>query len=215
MKYKNIVFDLGGVIVDLKTRESVQKFVAMGMDMPEDLASGKTVNGTSEGGEFLKLIHAVDLGEINGDEFIEIVKSKCNPGTTSEQILEAYCTLIHMPESRVKLLLQLRKRFKVYLLSNVGDLHWKAACDASEAVGVTFSDCFDDMILSYKLHLAKPDPAIFQALIERTGIVPQETLYIDDLQANIDAGIKAGLAGYKIEPNRLEDYLEDLEKILD
>ena len=69
---------------------------------------------------------------------------------------------------------------------------------------------FHQMFLSYKLHMVKPDAQIFQHLISETGIVPQETLYIDDLPDNIEAGKAVGLVTQKIDPNTLDQTLPKL-----
>lgn len=209
---KNIFFDLGGVIFNLNTRLSLRKFAELGMPIPQDILSANApFNASATGHPIFQLIHKVDLGEILGPEFIEIVRSQCREGVTAEQILEAYNGLIDVPVSRLQLLERLHRQYRLYLVSNIGDLHWEAACQMASNLGYPLPQLFDHCFLSYEMHLAKPDPAYFEYAIRVSGVNPAETLYIDDSQKNIEVGKAAGLMAYKIEANTLEEHVRKLK----
>ena len=188
--FKNIFFDLGGVLFNLNTRAAFRAFKALGMGIPDEIiADNQPLNGMPEGQEIVRLIHSM-----------EIVKRECRPGTTEAEILHAYNGMIEVPVTRLELLKRLRSKYKVYLLSNIGDLHWEAARNMAAAVGYPMEECFDHCFCSFEMGVAKPD-------IAESGVVPEETLYIDDFDANIEAGRRAGLLAYKIVGNTLEQHV--------
>lgn len=211
MAIRNIFFDLGGVLFNLNTRLALRRFAELGMPIPTDILSdNKPFNASPDGHPIFRLIHKMDVGEIHGPEFLQIVKSQCREEVTEEQILEAYNGLIDVPLSRLQLLEHLREHYRLYLVSNIGDLHWQAACDMAETLGFCLPDLFERCFLSYQMHLAKPDPAYFEYAIRESGVIPGETLYIDDSPKNISIGQQAGLQAFLIEPNTLEEHVSSL-----
>lgn len=189
---KNIIFDLGGVIVDLDIERITKSFARLGMT-PDKL-------------NVHALMHQMDLGKMNEQGFIDTLLPQCLPGTTPQQLVDAYNNILRLPPHRLELVSQLRKSYNTILLSNLGDIHWREIQRLSLAHEIRFEDCFNHLFLSFQLHMTKPDPRIFQYVIKQTGIIPSETLYIDDLEANIDTGTAAGLVACKVEMNRLEDF---------
>ncbi|MBQ7570755.1 MAG: HAD family phosphatase [Bacteroidaceae bacterium] len=208
--YKNIVFDLGGVVVDLDIPSSIQAFAKLGI-----VPQGVTLEELSRGGipkdwEMREMMHAMDVGEMSADEFVALMLKAARPGTTRQNIVDAFNSIIRLPRHRLEWLKQLRRNHRVYLLSNIGELHWTETCRLAHEAGTDVEECFDEVFLSYRLRMAKPDPRIFQHLIEATGIVPEETLYIDDLPDNIRAGQAAGLRAHKIDCNALDEEIGNL-----
>ena len=209
-EYKNIVFDLGGVVVDLDIPSSIQAFAKLGI-----VPQGVTLEELSRGGipkdwEMRQLMHAMDIGDMQADEFVRTVKAQALPGTTDEAIRKAFNRIIVLPRVRLEWLLKLRQRYNVFLLSNIGEIHWEETQRQAAALGIPIEDCFQRLFLSYRLRMVKPDPGIFRHLIDTTGIRPQETLYIDDLPDNIEAGKQVGLVGHKIDCNSLTRELPKL-----
>ncbi|NPD80892.1 HAD family phosphatase [Prevotella sp. PINT] len=229
---KVVIFDLGGVIANLKTKESFMKFAEMGLPLPKEmLTNDGPLNGIPSEIPLLDYIHKMDKGEMTGKEFLHAVQQQCNPGTSYEQLLHAYNDLIEVPVNRLAFLKELRKRqlpsstqdnhtqtcdennhgsqsLQVFLLSNIGDLHWEAFKEICAGLGMPAEECFDRMYCSYQLGMAKPDPRIFRHLIEDSGINPAEALYIDDFTANIEAGKAAGLQTLHIDANTLDEHID-------
>lgn len=212
---ETIIFDLGGVIADLKTKEAFRAFAEKGMPIPRSLYDHSGVlNGVPSDIPMLSMIHRMDVGEITGHEFLTTVQSQCNPGTTYEELLHAYNDLIEVPRHRLEMLCELRETHKVFLLSNIGDLHWEKFREVCSESGISVDDCFDRMYLSYQLKMAKPDPRIFEYLISDSDIDPHTAIYIDDFIDNIRAGEAVGLNTFHIEGNTLDDRIADLMKLI-
>ncbi|MBQ9092664.1 MAG: HAD family phosphatase [Prevotella sp.] len=237
---KVVIFDLGGVIADLKTKEAFMQFAEMGLPLPKELLTKDgPLNGIPSEIPLLDYIHKMDKGEITGKEFLQKVQSMCRPGTEYGQLLHAYNGLIEVPENRLAFLKELRGKalpschkekdsenqdtgkhdcndgkLQVFLLSNIGDLHWEAFKNICTGLGMPIEDCFDRMYCSYQLGMAKPDPLIFKHLIEDSGITPGEALYIDDFSANIEAGKAAGLQTLHIDANTLDEHMDEIRKML-
>ena len=204
MKIKNIVFDLGGVIVDLDIAPALKTFARTGL-MPANASLEQiSKQGFPKDWPLSGLIHRMDCGELDTPTFFSILRQQCGTQASDEQLSEAFNSIIKMRKNRLEWLVKLREHYRLFLLSNVSDLHWKETCRQAAEFGIPMEQCFDRMFLSYRLRMTKPDPRIYELMIRETGIDPAETLYIDDLPDNIEAGRKAGLQGHKITSNALE-----------
>lgn len=205
---KNIVFDLGGVIADLDIRGMLERFVALGWKpqagvaaFPREGDEMRMIRNLADLGPIAELISKMDRGDISGLDFARLILRDCAPDTTLEQVVDTYNSLIVIPRERIEWIASLRQQYRILLLSNIGDLHWAYFQKECARQGVPVSEMFDDIYVSYQLHMAKPEPAIFEHLIEDSGITPAETLYIDDSPANIQMGASYGLQTCLIEPN--------------
>ena len=204
--YKNLLFDLGGVILDLKREDCVRAFEALGMIDAENV-----FGEYSQTGAFL----ALEEGAISVDEFHEEVKKMLPDGVTDEQIDEAFGRfLVGIPIARLKELEKLRKLYKVYLLSNTNPIHINGRIKTYFGVdGKTIADYFDGLVLSYEAKSAKPNAKIFEYAISHLGISPQETLFLDDSQKNLDSASKLGFGVAIVNPG--EEFVEVLRKYIE
>lgn len=207
-KFKNIFFDLGGVLFNIDLPRTLKALAELGVAVPVSADDGQPLRGLPVGDHLIfQLISRVDMGEVRREQFLEIMHTMCRPDVTDEQIIEAYCTMITVPVSRLALMKRLRERYNVYLLSNIGDVHWDYVLRTTRELGYPMDECFDHCFCSFQLGVSKPNPAIFQRVIEGSGVVPGESLYIDDFDDNIVAGKAAGLLAYKIDGNTLEQHV--------
>lgn len=207
-KFKNIFFDLGGVLFNIDLPRTLKALAELGVAVPVSADDGQPLRGLPVGDHpIFQLISRVDMGEVRREQFLEIMHTMCRPDVTDEQIIEAYCTMITVPVSRLALMKRLRERYNVYLLSNIGDVHWDYVLRTTRELGYPMDECFDHCFCSFQLGVSKPNPAIFQRVIEGSGVVPGESLYIDDFDDNIVAGKAAGLLAYKIDGNTLEQHV--------
>ena len=102
-------------------------------------------------------------------------------------------------------LLELRKKYVVYLLSNTNEIHWQWSClHAFRYKAFRAEDFFEHIYLSYEMKMAKPDADIFQKVLDETGILPNETLFIDDSEANCRTAEALGISTYT--PKAHEDW---------
>ncbi len=195
---KNIIFDLGGVVIDLDRQCCVDSFTRIGFPQADNLIS------CYHPAEFF---NQLERGQISLEEWCEIIRSQSdNKEMTNESICAAYGDiLVEIPIYKLRLIESLRKRgFKVYALSNINPAVMGKIKKMFAADGKEMEEYFDKMYLSYEMKSLKPDPEIFEMLIKDSGIVPEETLYIDDSEHNIVAGKEFGLQVYLAEA--FEDY---------
>ena len=193
---KNVIFDLGGIIVDLDIERITKSFARLGLT-PDKL-------------DVHALMHEMDLGNMNEQGFIDTLLPKCLPGTTGRDLVDAYNSILRLPRHRLERIAELHKTHRTFLLSNLGDIHWCEMQRLSAECGIQFESLFNKLFLSFQLRMTKPDERIFRHLINETGINPDETLYIDDLEANIAAGAKVGLITRLVDMNRLDDVWDDI-----
>lgn len=196
-KYKNIIFDLGGVIVNYDIEADTRALHAAGLP---------TYSECCDHPEISKIMNDFLNGLTPWEEYKVQIQPYCIPNISDEVLLAAMDDVMgEIPLSRLEQIIELRKSHRVYLLSNICEYTWKRTVVKLQQLGYAPDDLFDQVFLSYEMQLAKPDTSIYQAVIEATGIVPEETLFIEDTQANLDAAKTLGIQGIKVAMNRLED----------
>lgn len=187
---KQVIFDLGGVIVDLEMERVRECFRQIGMPRMAALMDPCYPAEVNE---------RMERGEITWEEACDEMRRIDNrPDVTNEQIEWVYREFLARVDShKIELIEQLRARgLKLYILSNTNRVAFDAVRRHFAAAGRKIEDCFDGIFLSYEMKLLKPAPEIFQEVIRRTGITPEETLFIDDGARNADAGHAAGFQVY-------------------
>lgn len=192
-KIKNLLFDLGGVIMDIKRENCVAAFEAMGMSGANDL-----LGEYSQKGAFLEL----EEGRITPAEFRTEIRRHISGIVDDCDIDAAFCKfLLGIPPHRLNALDKLRKKYKIYLLSNTNPIMIESDIKRHFRVcGKEMADYFDGMVLSYKAKAIKPDPAIFEYAINHLCIEPGETVFFDDSRRNLDASEAFGFKTALVEP---------------
>ncbi len=191
MNYKNIIFDLGNVLVKLDEDATMQAFENLGMGRYKHLR---------ENPEALKLFQAMGIGMISNQDFFNAFRRIVNPNATDKQITDATnAMLITIPDVKKQKLMDLRKAgYRTFLLSNTIDLHWRYCKDELFPMdNFTVDDYFEHTFTSQKMHMKKPDDEIFQTVIQETGIKPNETIFIDDLEVNCNAAERNGIHAFQ------------------
>ena len=202
---KNYIFDLGGVLLDIRMKNAYERFVALGLP-PAELEPG---------GSVYKLMENYQLGYVTSAEFCEQVASKCVSSsnarcaalpTTPRDIEEAWNSIcLGIADRKLQALRKLRKTegvASVSLLSNTNELHWEYCCkNWFNANGNKLEDFFDKIFLSQDLHLQKPDPEIFNTAIRELGATPAETIFLDDCAANTAVAASCGLKTLTVTPD--------------
>lgn len=203
---KNLVFDMGGVLVDLDRQAAINAFCEMGF--PE---AASLLDPYLQRGVFLQM----ECGEITAAQFRQYIRSRITPprDVADSEIDGALCKfLVGLPEYKLSLIDRLHKRFKIYMLSNNNPI----ACDFVERTmftqqGHTIDYYFDDLFLSHRMKMLKPNEDIFREMERLSGIVPQESLFIDDAPANIETARRLGYQTYLAGEN--EDFSHLFENI--
>ena len=193
---RNILFDLAGVLLNLNIERDTEALLSVGL--PD-------FDGCIERREIAKPISRYLYGLIDKPTFLKAIRPFCFPEATDAEILASMdAVLDDIPPSRLATLVELRKRYKVYLLSNLYDTAWDYTQDQIRKAGYTVEQCFDQVFLSYEMQLAKPDPQIYKEVMKATGIKPEETLYFDDSRDNIESARQLGFQACLVPMNKLE-----------
>lgn len=194
-KIRNIIFDLGGVIADLDHQRCSAAFGKLGL---------KNVDAVLSHPKVIDRMNALELGEINRQAFCEAFRQISGSVSTDEEIVSAWNSFIAgIPDERKVRLLALRKSYRLFLLSNTNDMHWDYCVHELfpyEQFGV--EDYFEQVFLSFKMHLSKPSEQIFREVLQQAAIVPGQTLFIDDLAENCAAAERVGIKTFRnMHPN--------------
>ncbi|HBN63822.1 MULTISPECIES: HAD family phosphatase [Duncaniella] len=203
---KNLLFDLGGVIMDLDRDHCVRAFERLGMKDADDFLG---VYGQK--GAFL----ALESGKIDADEFHRQVRPMIDrPEVSDEEIDNAFNEfLVGIPVARLEALRALRKDYKIYLLSNTNPIMINSRiAEEFRKEGFEMADYFDGIFTSYEAGCCKPGKEIFDYTEREGHIKPDETLFFDDSQANVDAARSYGFNAVLVKPgdefkNLLDEFL--------
>lgn len=201
-EYTTIIFDLGGVIINLKKQNCIDAFKALGYDSVD-----KMLSEYRQDGEFL----ALEEGRVSPEEWRNIVRRSISSPVTDEQIDAAFnAFLVDIPVEKLRMLRALKTKYRIAMLSNTNKVMFESKIpELFKIEGLTIEDYFDDFFLSYKMGMSKPSPEIFIKVAEELGIEPNEALFIDDSQANVDAAAKLGFQTMCVEP-----YADFSDKLL-
>ena len=176
---KNIIFDLGGVLVGFDRQRSIDAFERIGCGKVADYIRDHRTED---------LFYRIELGEISTHDFCEEVRQMTATNADDEAIIEAWNVLLTpVTGKRLQRLRELREKgVRLFLLSNTNDMHWQYC-------GHQLNGCFERVFLSYEMRLAKPDTAIFAEVLRQADIDAHDTLFIDDNADNIAAAASLGI----------------------
>lgn len=182
---RNLLFDLGGVIMDIKRENCVAAFEQLGFADVD-----RYLNDYEQRGFF----RDIEAGQITPEQFYAEVHEHVPASVTDAQIAEAFNKfLVGIPENRLYLLRRLREHHRVYMLSNTNPIMWEGKIRSEFAkLGHDVSYYFDGTVTSFEAGVCKPDPRIFEFTVKKLGINPADTLFFDDSQANCDAAAALG-----------------------
>lgn len=203
---KNLLFDLGGVIMDIRRENCVEAFEKLGLVDADSLLGEYSQAGVFAG---------IENGSLTPDEFHRQIRDIIGRDVTDRQIDEAFQKfLIGIPEHRLDELEELHKKYNIYMLSNTNPIMWAGEISRNfRKRGHDVDYYFDGIVRSYEAKAMKPDPAIFQFVIDRLGIDPTETLFFDDSQRNLDAAAEFGFKTALVKPGEeFAELMNALEK---
>ncbi len=190
---KNIVFDFGGVIIDIDFWLSINAFIKLGANNFEEVYSQSQQSGVFD---------ELDKGNISIDEFCEALKKYLPENVSKPQIIEAWnAILIGIPEPRIRLLENIRKNYRIFLLSNTNVIHYPEYInELKEKYGYKdLSPLFEKVYLSFEVKMRKPDVAFFQLVLDENNLNPEETLFIDDLEQNLPPAQALGMKTFWLQ----------------
>ena len=184
---KHIIFDLGGVLLNINPDLTLQALENLGIpDFKE------TYQKLQEQSVFDDL----ETGHLTTPDFLEAVKTTAAVSLRDEDIIAAWnILLLDFPLRRLQILQQLQLYYDLVLLSNTNEIH-EAAFNKilHQSHGIpNIGVFFDKVYYSHKLGMRKPNPSIFERVLNDCGFTPQHTLFIDDSAANIAAADALGI----------------------
>ena len=197
---ETLVFDYGGVIVNIDDASVVKAMNSLGVTTFKRLIHFRKIK---------RLIYQYINGLVAEAVTLKEMLSLCREGTSTEDIetlLEELCG--NLPVKRLEALVKLRKRYKVYLLSNINDTLWQKSVSLMKQLGYSTDDLFDEVFLSYAMRKEKPSVEIYEEMTQQTGLNPATTLYFDDRSENAKAGRKFGFQSVLVKTNHLEEHPE-------
>lgn len=190
---KNIIFDLGQVLLDLDKKRCLDAFSKVGFT-----TAGKLL----EQNERNQFFGAYECGDITSAEFRNAVRNMCTTACSDDEIDAIWNSmLVTISKEKLQFLIELRKSYQVCLLSNTNEIHWDyIVTHFFEQQGIKPEACFDHIFLSYKMEEKKPSPAIYQKALKTGDMKPEETLFIDDLKENCQAAAALGIQTIHLTP---------------
>lgn len=203
MEIKNIIFDFGGVILDIDPQLTFNEFINLGFKNPEKLM----------GPEFMEDLAAkFERGILTPEVFRTKLREFLQIDATDQQIDDAWNALLFdIPSERIEVIKQVKKHYPIFLLSNSNEIHYELFVrDLQLRFGYNeFDDLFDKAYFSFDLHLSKPNPEIYEFVINQHELDPSETLFIDDREDNIETAQKLGFKTYLLQkPERVRDLFD-------
>ena len=195
MSVKNIIFDLGGVILNIDLRKTQDAFKAIGV---------KNIDEVFRMGHIDSFFKSYETGAIDDAAFIASVQNLAGIKLAPEIVIEAWnALLIGFPPERINFLKKIRSKYRLFLLSNTSALHHIRFHEIfKQEFGGSLDDLFEKAYYSHIIKLHKPDTASYQLIIDENQLDPGETLFIDDSAANVEGAERAGLKGIYLEPGK-------------
>lgn len=202
---KNIVFDLGDVIINIDVPRTAQSFATL---------SGREAAEVFRLFEEGKLFRQFETGELDANGFRSYVRQLLNNTTwTDAEVDKAWNSLLlDIPANRIELLQRLKKNYRLFLLSNTSSIHIEAVNQILHvASGVErLDDLFEKLFFSYEMGVMKPHTDIYERVLKEADIRADETLFLDDNADNIRAARALGIQTIHVQkPLTILDYLKD------
>jgi putative hydrolase of the HAD superfamily len=191
---KHIIFDLGGVILNINYQLTYNAFQDLGVKDFTSLYNQYTLNS---------LFGDLETGRIEKGEFLTEMQKHTPEGTTDQQIIDAWnAMLLDFPVRRLQILQQLRQHYGLYLLSNTNAIHHEAFNSIlQQSRGIpSLNEFFDKAYYSHVMGFRKPEKESYQMVLEENGLNPSETLFIDDTLPNIEGAKLVGLETIHLLP---------------
>lgn len=196
---KNIIFDLGGVLLDIDYQRTIDAFEKLGIQHFEKMFSQTHAN---------ELFEKLERGEVSEDDFYAAIQAKIK-GTVTRDEMEAACNalILDFRTESLAFLEKLAASYNLYLLSNTNSIHLRFFKDLfTRQTGKPSLDAyFSKAWYSNEIGFRKPGTQVFEFILQEGGLLAAETLFIDDTLSNIETAQSMGfkthhlLRGEKIE----------------
>jgi glucose-1-phosphatase len=193
---KNIIFDLGGVLLDIDYQLTAAAFKKLGVRDFDDFFSQQQAN---------QLFEDLETGTVSEADFYANMLLHCQSGTTEAAVKHAWNAILQTFRlSSLQYLPQLKNKYNIYLLSNTNSIHLTAFNEifTMQTGQTNFDAVFKKAYYSHLINKRKPYTATYQWVLNDAGIEAASTLFIDDSKVNIQGALEAGLATHWLQKNQ-------------
>ena len=192
---KNIIFDLGGVILNLNYQLTSSAFKKLGVKNFDNYYSQK---------EQVDLFNSFEKGLISPNEFVISVQKILPNYISKNNIISAWNSmLLNLPQKRLLLLQELKKSFRLFLLSNTNEIHIEFFEKQMQEAGQleTYYNCFEKIHYSSRIKYRKPDKECFEYVLKENHLKAKETLFIDDSIQHVISAKELGINTHHLQGN--------------
>jgi HAD superfamily hydrolase (TIGR01509 family) len=193
-----IIFDLGGVIINLDYQLTIEAFKKLGIDNFEEMYTQAKQNN---------LFDDFETGKISSQHFINSLLPFLPSGTSANKVVHAWNAMIlDFPKKRLELLDQLNSKYRVFLLSNTNDIHLQAVNRSlANTTDRKLDTYFEKVYLSHEVKLRKPHKEIFELVCTEQNLNPETTIFIDDTIGHVNGANSIGLKGIHLVDKTIEE----------
>ena len=206
---KNIIFDLGGVIINLDPNKTISEFNKLSKTPFEAIYTQLQQN---------IIFDLFDKGHISENDFFNELVTATQTTATTQEIKQAWnAMLLDFPAHRLELLKKLKPRYRLILLSNTNETH------ITEFENTLFKthhlknleSFFEKVYYSCRMGMRKPDTTIFERVLLENQLNANETIFIDDSPQHIEGALKVGIKAYFLHKEKeVEELLKELHLLL-
>jgi len=185
-KIKNLLFDMGAVLINIDYNKTIQAFQEIGINDFGTQFSQTTAS---------PIFESLETGKITEAAFYQQIQSQCSNIVDSTAIKNAWNAILEdFRKESMDFLFTLKKEYRLFLLSNTNAIHLdEVNLILQKQLGVNqVDDYFEKAYYSHKVGMRKPNADIFEFVLEDANINAAETLFIDDTQMNIDTATRLG-----------------------
>lgn len=186
---------MGGVIINLDLQRTIDEFNKL-----SDLPFEKFYTQANQ----TELFNDFDKGKISENDFFEQLKKEIRFEGPTKKLMNAWnAMLLDVPEKRLDILVEMKQNYNTFLLSNTCQTHIIAfENNLHDEYGVkNFNDYFDKVYYSCRVGMRKPDPEIFELVLNENNLKPEETIFIDDSIQHVKGAGACGINAFLLEKN--------------
>ena len=202
-KIKNIIFDFGGVILNIDYQLTINAFKKLGVENFAELYSQASQTN---------IFDLLETGKISPQEFRDglrnLIGINLSDGTFDAAWNEI---LLDIPIARIELLVKLKSEYNIYLLSNTNAIHYDVYINEIIKAGYSsFDDIFHKAYFSHNVGMRKPHKDIYEYVLKEENLLPEETLFIDDSIQNLKPAEELGIQTYLMKKD--EEIIDFFKK---
>ena len=203
---QNVIFDLGGVIINLDVNRTIREFNKISQIPFESIYTQAKQD---------EIFNLLDTGKISTSDFLNEIKRQTRYSGPTEDLLTAWnAMLLNVPEERLDALVEMKHNYNTYLLSNTCEPHIEAfEKELENEHGIkNFDDYFDKVYYSCRMGMRKPNKEIFEFVLSENNLKPEETVFIDDSPQHVKGAGECGINAFLLQKNMsINDLLKQLK----